>query len=129
MILNFIAWYGFNAGYNVYNAYIKFFEFPLAIAAMQLGVGLLYCLPLWATGMRKMPNLTLDDFLLLLPIALLNAGGHCCAVIAMFQVGKFLEEYSYIYAFRKPCIYIHMLVVGYKGFKYEHILLISFEIL
>jgi solute carrier family 35, member E1 len=94
---------------------VKSFGFPLAIAAIQLGVGLLYAIPLWVVGIRKMPKVTFDDMLLLLPIgkttddflllllalccktsfdlccfvnvALLNAGGHACAVIAMFQVG------------------------------------------
>lgn len=83
----FVAWYAFNAGYNVYNAYIKVFGFPLTIAAAQLGVGLVYFIPLWILGVRKLPKITFDDFLLLLPIALLNVGGHTCAVIAMFEVG------------------------------------------
>jgi drug/metabolite transporter (DMT)-like permease len=83
----FVAWYAFNAGYNVYNAYVKVFGFPLTIAAAQLGVGLVYFIPLWILGVRKLPKITFDDFLLLLPIALLNVGGHACAVIAMFEVG------------------------------------------
>jgi solute carrier family 35 protein E1 len=87
LLLLFTAWYSFNAGYNVYNAYIKTFGYPLAIAAIQLGVGMLYAIPLWILGVRKMPNISLGDFLLLLPIALLNTGGHACAVIAMMQVG------------------------------------------
>jgi hypothetical protein len=52
----------------VYNAYVKSFGFPLAIAAIQLGVGLLYAIPLWVVGIRKMPKVTFDDMLLLLPI-------------------------------------------------------------
>jgi solute carrier family 35 protein E1 len=65
----FVFWYAFNAGYNVYNAYLKTdFQFPLAIAALQLGVGLLYALPLWVLGIRKMPSLTFQDFTRLLPI-------------------------------------------------------------
>ena len=56
--------------YNVYNAYVKVFGFPLAIAALQLGVGLLYAIPLWILGIRKMPKISFSDFMLLLPIGL-----------------------------------------------------------
>lgn len=52
----------------MYNAYVKEFGYPLAIAAMQLGVGLLYAIPMWILGIRKMPKITMDDLLLLLPI-------------------------------------------------------------
>ena len=52
----------------MYNAYVKSFGYPLAIAAIQLGVGLLYAIPLWILGVRKMPNVNLNDLLLLLPI-------------------------------------------------------------
>ena len=52
----------------MYNAYVKVFGFPLAIAALQLGVGLLYAVPLWVLGIRKMPKITFNDFMLLLPI-------------------------------------------------------------
>lgn len=58
----------FTTRYNVYNAYVKVFGFPLAIAALQLGVGLLYAVPLWVLGVRKMPKITFKDFTLLLPI-------------------------------------------------------------
>jgi solute carrier family 35, member E1 len=44
-------------------------------------------LPLWVTGIRKLPKITFDDFVKLAPIALLNAGGHTCAVVAMFEKG------------------------------------------
>ena len=84
----FVLWYGFNAGYNVYNAYLKSdYKFPGAIAAVQLGVGIGYAVPLWVLGIRKLPNLTFSDILKLLPIALLNAGGHALTVFAMFEKG------------------------------------------
>ena len=108
----FIAWYAFNAGtspknfghhfaplylifislffiigYNVYNAFLKVFAYPLAIATLQLGVGMFYAIPLWILGIRKAPKITISDLFTLLPIACLNAAGHACAVIAMFQKG------------------------------------------
>ena len=54
--------------YNVYNQDPATFRFPIAIAAMQLGAGLIYAVPLWVLGIRKVPKITFDDFLLLAPI-------------------------------------------------------------
>ena len=85
----FALWYGFNAGYNVFNAFMKKdLQYPWASASMQLAVGLLYAFPLWFLGIRELPSLTFEDIKLLLPIAMLNAGGHACAVVAMFEKGK-----------------------------------------
>ncbi len=65
----FTLWYGFNAGYNVFNAFVKkSFPFPLASAALQLLVGMAYAVPLWALKVRKVPNLTPSDVMRLLPI-------------------------------------------------------------
>lgn len=88
MVFLFVLWYGFNAGYNVYNAYMKKdFQYPWAVAAIQLLVGLFYSVPLWFFKVRKFPVISMDDFLRLLPIACLNAGGHACTVNAMFEKG------------------------------------------
>ena len=47
LLVLFVLWYAFNAGYNVYNAYVKDdYKFPGAISAIQLGVGLGYALSL-----------------------------------------------------------------------------------
>eukprot|EP01041_Mallomonas_annulata_P001930 gene1930-3745_t len=84
----FVVWYAFNAGYNVYNAYVKAdFNYPGTTAFAQLAVGLVYAIPLWVLGIRKFPKISFGDFMRLLPIAVLNAAGHCCAVFAMFQKG------------------------------------------
>lgn len=71
----FLMWYAFNAGYNVFNSYMKAdFPFPWTTAVTQLVIGLGYSIPLWFINVRKMPVLLFDDFLKLLPIAILNAG-------------------------------------------------------
>lgn len=85
--LLFAVWYGFNAGYNVYNSYVKLLKLPVIISVLQLLVGLLYAVPLWVLGIRKVPSLNLQDIKTLLPIAILNAVGHTATVIAMFQKG------------------------------------------
>lgn len=88
MVALFTAWYAFNAGYNVYNAFLKdAYKFPAAVSAIQLAVGLGYAFPLWILGLRKVPSLTLADLIKILPIAFLNALGHACTVFAMFEKG------------------------------------------
>ncbi len=73
---------------NVYNAHLKTdFKFPWTSATLQLFIGLIYAIPLWFFRVRKIPNLTKNDVIRLLPIAFLNALGHLSAVIAMFQKG------------------------------------------
>lgn len=83
----FTVWYAFNAGYNVYTQGCKLMPLPWFVSVLQLLVGLVYVLPLWATGLRKMPKLTFSDVLTLLPIICLNALGHIASVIAMFEKG------------------------------------------
>lgn len=84
----FAVWYAFNAGYNVYNAFVKKdFQYPWTTSTLQLLIGLVYAIPLWAFKVRKLPNISKDDLMRLLPIAGLNAFGHTCAVIAMFEKG------------------------------------------
>jgi len=88
LILLFIAWYGFNGGYNVFNSYVKAdVPWPIFVSVIQLAVGLIYALPLWVLGLRDAPVLTLSDIGRLLPIVALNALGHYAAVAAMFEKG------------------------------------------
>ena len=72
----------------MYNAFVKKeLPFPLAIAASQLGVGLLYAVPMWLLKFRVAPNMTFTDLVRILPVVLLNVVGHVCTVSAMFQKG------------------------------------------
>lgn len=88
LVATFSVWYGFNAAYNVYNAFVKKdFKYPWTTSTLQLMVGLLYAFPLWGFKMREIPRITKDDLMKLLPIAALNAFGHTAAVIAMFEKG------------------------------------------
>lgn len=78
----------FHSTDNVFNAFVKKdFQFPWTTSALQLLVGMFYAFPLWIFNIRKRPNIAFDDFMKLLPIAALNAFGHACAVIAMFEKG------------------------------------------
>lgn len=84
----FIIWYAVNCAYSVYNSKVKDdLEFPIAVAILQLIVGIVYVVPLWLLGIRKMPKLTISDIFKILPIVALNALGHAATVVATFQKG------------------------------------------
>lgn len=53
LLILFTLWYAFNAGYNVYNSKTKVMPLPIAVSTLQLLVGLVYCVPLWVLGVRK----------------------------------------------------------------------------
>ena len=51
-------WYLLNIGYNIYNKRVlNALPVPWLMASAQLGIGLLYVFPLWATKLRKAPKL------------------------------------------------------------------------
>jgi solute carrier family 35 protein E1 len=87
LVILFLTWYAFNAGYNVYNAHCKMFPYPIIISSLQLLIGLFYAVPLWITGIRSPPKLSFSDLITLFPVAALNALSHSLTVIAMFQKG------------------------------------------
>lgn len=52
-------WYLFNIGYNIYNKrLLNVLPLPWMAATAQMGIGLFYVLPLWATKLRKAPKLS-----------------------------------------------------------------------
>lgn len=48
-----------------------------------MATGIAYFVPLWLTGLRKAPKLSMDDLKALFPIALCHTGVHVGAVIAL----------------------------------------------
>jgi len=58
--------------------------FPMVIASLQLGVGSLYSMFLWAApDARKLPQTTVKDLIKILPVAFCAAGAHVATVFAM----------------------------------------------
>jgi solute carrier family 35 protein E1 len=79
-----LLWYAFNIGYNIYNKQaLNVLAFPWTIATIQMGFGIAYFLPLWLTGIRKMPNLKKEDYKVLVPVSLCHTGVHVGAVVAL----------------------------------------------
>jgi len=84
LVVGITLWYAFNVGYNVYNKMLsKALDFPMLISLTSLGVGLLYFVPLWVTGVRPAPKLTPDDIKACTVLSMLHTVGHVGAVVAM----------------------------------------------
>lgn len=58
--------------------------FPLTIATLQLGVGCIYALFLWAApDARNFPKITLEDLKNMIPVAFCAAAAHSFSVFAL----------------------------------------------
>jgi len=89
LMLYFGFWYLGNYFYNItnkraLNAAGGAAGFPMVISCLQLGVGSLYSLFLWAApDARKFPKVTPKDIFKLLPVAFCAAGAHAGSVFAL----------------------------------------------
>ncbi|EKX34160.1 hypothetical protein GUITHDRAFT_90566 [Guillardia theta CCMP2712] len=89
LIAYFALWYLGNYYYNITNklalkAAGGAAGFPLTIATLQLGVGCLYALFLWAApDARKLPSTTKDDLVKIVPVAFCSAAAHSFSVFAL----------------------------------------------
>jgi len=86
------VWYIGNIYYNIYNkkACIALGKNShghsnahWALSAVQLLVGVLFVVPLWITGIRKAPALTLDNWKELSPVGLFTCLAHAFSVLAL----------------------------------------------
>jgi len=85
----FALWYLGNYYYNIWNklalkAAGGASGYPMTIASLQLGVGVLYSLFMWAApDARKTPEITQEDFIKTLPVGFCAMGAHCFSVFAL----------------------------------------------
>jgi solute carrier family 35 protein E1 len=85
----FFFWYLGNYYYNISNKLALKNSggaqgFPMTIATLQLGVGVIYALFAWAApDMRNAPSLTFDDVKSMVPVAFCAMMAHCASVFAM----------------------------------------------
>jgi solute carrier family 35, member E1 len=78
-----IGWYALNTFYNIYNKKAtNMIHAHWFVAAAQLVVGIVWCLFLWGTGIRKKPNLTAADIAACIPIGLFACLAHGGSVLA-----------------------------------------------
>ena len=89
LLAYFFFWYLGNFYYNISNktalkAAGGALGYPMTISTLQLGVGSLYALFLWAApDARPFPKITAKDVVRLLPLAFFAAGAHAGSVFAL----------------------------------------------
>merc|ERR1719432_647666 len=82
LLLCFALWYLGNYYYNISNKLALTAAggaagFPMTIATLQLGVGVLYALFMWlAPDARARPKITFQDWVASLPVGFCTAGAH-----------------------------------------------------
>jgi solute carrier family 35, member E1 len=77
------AWYAGNTFYNIYNKQAaNMLHAHWFLASAQLTVGIVWSAALWATGIRKTPNLTASDITACIPIGLFASLAHSGSVLA-----------------------------------------------
>jgi solute carrier family 35, member E1 len=80
-------WYAFNIVYNISNKRVlNWFPVPWFVSWVQLLVGVLYVLPLWASGLRKKPKVPAEALGTLLPISVAHVTGHVATVVSLGAV-------------------------------------------
>ena len=78
-----VAWYAGNTLYNVYNKKAtNMIHAHWFVATAQLVVGMIWSMVMWASGLRKMPNLTAGDIAACIPIGLFASLAHSGSVLA-----------------------------------------------
>ena len=78
-----VGWYALNTFYNIYNKKAaNMIHAHWFLAAAQLVVGIVWSVSMWATGLRKVPNLSAADITACIPIGLFACLAHGGSVLA-----------------------------------------------
>lgn len=78
-----VGWYAGNTFYNIYNKKAaNMIHAHWFLAWFQLGVGILWSVSMWATGVRKTPKLSAADIAACIPIGLFACLAHGGSVLA-----------------------------------------------
>lgn len=78
------GWFFLNVMYNISNKRVlNAFAMPWMMSLSSLGVGVPFVLLLWATGIRKVPEIKAAGWKTLAPIGAAHAIGHAGSVIAL----------------------------------------------
>mmetsp|Transcript_7442 Transcript_7442/g.14724 ORF Transcript_7442/g.14724 Transcript_7442/m.14724 type:complete len:388 (-) Transcript_7442:192-1355(-) len=89
LLAYFFFWYVGNYYYNITNKLALKAAggkagFPMTISSLQMGVGCLYGLFMWAApDGRDKPSINFDDVIKMLPVAFCAMGAHCASVFAL----------------------------------------------
>jgi len=84
IIMFFLLWYALNVVYNDTNkTVLKVLTLPWTMAALQLGLGLLYVIPKWMLGLGKAPKLSMANVQTMLPVSLIHGAGQVVTVLSL----------------------------------------------
>jgi len=108
-------WYALNIGYNIQNKKLcnSLPTLTWTIALLQLVVGLIYVLPVWALKIRKAPELTTEEVKNLIPVAILHTLTHIGAVISL-SAGA--VSFTHIVKAAEPAVSAFLSAVFMKSF-------------
>mmetsp|Transcript_67285 Transcript_67285/g.187758 ORF Transcript_67285/g.187758 Transcript_67285/m.187758 type:complete len:324 (+) Transcript_67285:57-1028(+) len=92
LLIYFAFWYLGNYYYNIQNKTAANeaggSDFAMTIATAQLAVGVVYAIFLWvAPDARKPPQITMNDFMKMIPVGVCSAGAHAASVFSLSAGG------------------------------------------
>jgi len=92
LLTYFAFWFLGNYYYNIWNKLALKAAggkdgFPMTISTLQLGVGCVYALALWAVRLRAAPKTTQADIKAMIPVGFTNLGAHSASVFALSAGG------------------------------------------
>lgn len=108
-------WYALNIGYNIYNKRVLNLAPALTYTTgfLQLFMGLIYVIPLWALNLRKKPEVTNEELKTLLPLALCHLGTHLGAIVSL---GAGAVSFTHIVKAAEPAVSAAMSAVLLKSY-------------
>lgn len=80
-------WYAFNIVYNITNKRVlNVYPYPWFVAWIQLVIGCVYALMMWALKLRKMPEVDAKTLKSYVPVAIFHDIGHVATVVSLGSV-------------------------------------------
>ncbi|KAL2649393.1 hypothetical protein R1flu_017521 [Riccia fluitans] len=83
----FVTWWTLNVVFNIYNKKVlNVFPFPWLTSTLSLAAGVAIMAVSWITGLAEKPDVDLDFWKVLAPVALAHTIGHVAATVSMSKV-------------------------------------------
>jgi solute carrier family 35 protein E1 len=84
ILVYFGIWYVINVAYNYTNKKaLQALPTPYLVAAVQIGAGILYVVPIWLLGIRAPPKLEMKELLALIPVGMIHGIGQLVTVLSL----------------------------------------------
>lgn len=86
-LLYILGWYGFNIIFNIYNkSTLNVFPCPWFLSTVQLGCGVLFMAILWGARVYRVPKVTKEFLIAMVPVSLFHLLGHVSACVSFSQM-------------------------------------------